>query len=93
MYLLTLDENPNEGAYAVADRYGEKVLFLFQKEDDAERYAMQIEEQEENKAMRVIEVEDNLAIITCRRYNYKYAVITPNDIIIPPKIDDNFSKN
>ena len=54
---------------------------------------MQIEEQEENKAMKVIEVEDNLAIITCRRYNYKYAVITPNDIIIPPKIDDNFSKN
>tara|TARA_B000000609_G_scaffold131538_1_gene106069 strand:+ start:429 stop:707 length:279 start_codon:yes stop_codon:yes gene_type:complete len=92
MYLLTLEENPNEGAYAVADRYGEKVLFLFQKEDDAERYAMQLENQED-KPMRVIEVDDNLAIITCRRYNYKYTVITPNDIIIPPLIDDNFSEN
>ena len=40
--------------------------------------------------MKVIEVDDNLAIITCRRYNYKYVVITPEDIIIPPKIDDNF---
>ena len=39
------------------------------------------------------EVDDNLAIVTCRRYNYKYTVITPNDIIIPPKVDDNFSKN
>ena len=90
MYLLTLEENPNEGAYAVADKYGEKVLFLFQKEDDAERYAWLLENQEEDKNLKVIEVDDNLAIITCRRYNYKYAVITPEDIIIPPKIDDNF---
>ena len=89
MYLLTLKDAEAEGAYAVADKYGEKVLFLFQKEDDAERYALQIEEQEDNKQMAVIEVDDNLAIITCRRYNYKYTVITPNDIIIPPIIDDN----
>ena len=92
MYLLSLDRNPADGAYAVADKYGEKVLFLFQKEDDAERYKLQLESQEDNN-MKVIEVDDNLAIITCRRYNYKYTVITPNDIIIPPKIDDNFSKN
>ena len=90
MYLLTLEENPTEGTYAVADKYGEKVLFLFQKEDDAERYAWLLENQEEDKNLKVIEVDDNLAIITCRRYNYKYAVITPDDIIIPPKIDDNF---
>jgi len=93
MYLLTLKDSEAEGAYAVADKYGEKVLFLFQKEDDAERYAMQIEDQEDNKQMAVIEVDDNLAIITCRRYNYKYTVITPNDIIIPPIIDDNISEN
>ena len=92
MYLLSLDRNPADGAYAVADKYGEKVLFLFQKEDDAERYKLQLECQEDNN-MKVIEVDDNLAIITCRRYNYKYTVITPNDIIIPPMIDDNFSKN
>ena len=90
MYLLTLKDKNNDGAYAVANKYGEKVLFLFQKEDDAERYAMQLET-EEGKEMNVIEVDDNLAIITCRRYNYKYTVVTPNDIIIPPKqVDDNF---
>ena len=92
MYLLTIEENPNEGAYAVADKYGEKVLFLFQKEDDAERYALLLENQEEDKNLKVIEVDDNLAIITCRRYNYKYAVITPDDIIIPPK-NDKLQKN
>jgi len=89
MYLLTLKDSEVDGAYAVADKYGEKVLFLFQKEDDAERYAWLLESQED-KPMKVIEVDDNLAIITCRRYNYKYTVITPNDIVIPPKIDDNF---
>ena len=93
MYLLSLDRNPADGAYAVTDKYGEKVLFLFQKEDDAERYALQLENQEEDTSMKVIEVDDNLAIITCRRYNYKYAVITPNDVVIPPKLNDNIPEN
>lgn len=84
MFLLTLKDQGSEGAYAVNNRYGEKVLFLFQQEDDAERYAMQLEE-EENNEMDVIEVDDNLAILTCKRYNYKYTVITQNDIVIPPK--------
>ena len=92
MYLLSLKGDPQEGAYAVLNKYGEKVLFLFQMEDDAERYAMQLET-EEGKEMNVIEVDDNLAIITCRRYNYQYAVITPNDIVIPPKLNDNISKD
>ena len=92
MYLLTLKDSATEGAYAVANKYGEKVLFLFQKEDDAERYAMQLETEEE-KEMDIIEVDDERAIATCRRYNYKYAVVTPNDIVIPPKLNDNISKN
>ena len=37
------------------------------------------------KEMDVVEVDDDLAIKTCKMYNYKYAVITPDDIVIPPK--------
>ena len=92
MYLLTLNEKQDNGAYAVLNRYGEKVLFMFEEEDDAERYAMMLNTDEEDKSMSVIEVDDSLAIMTCKRYNYKYAVITPNDIVIPPK-NDNISKN
>ena len=47
MYLLTLKESKDEGAYAVKDKYGEKVLFLFEEEDDAIRYAMMLEDQED----------------------------------------------
>ena len=92
MYLLTINEKQDNGAYAVLNRYGEKVLFMFEEEDDAERYAMMLNTDEEDKSMSVIEVDDSLAIMTCKRYNYKYAVITPNDIVIPPK-NDNISKN
>jgi len=85
MYLLTLKDKRDEGAYAVDDGYGDKVLFLFEHEDDAERYAMMLEEEENDKIMSVIEVNDELAIKTCKMHNYKYAVITPDDFVIPPK--------
>jgi hypothetical protein len=84
MYLLTLKNRKDDGAYAVKDQYGHKVLFLFEDEDDAERYALMLEN-EENTMMDIVEVDDDLAIKTCKLYDYKYAVITPNDIIIPPK--------
>ena len=88
MFLLTLRDNQNEGAYAVQDQYGHKVLFLFEEEDDATRYALMLEDQEETE-MDVVEVDAELAIKTCKYHNYKYAVITPDDIVIPPK-NDNF---
>ena len=92
MYLLTLKDKRDDGAYADLNRYGEKVLFMFEEEDDAERYAMMISDEEDNADLNVIEIDDALAITTCKRYNYKYAVITPNDIVIPPK-NDNVSKD
>jgi len=92
MFLLTLKDRKDDGAYAVQNRYGDKVLFLFEDEDDAVRYALQLEDQEDAE-MDVVEVDGALAIRTCKLYNYKYAVITPNDIVIPPKLNDNLSKD
>jgi|TARA_B100000035_G_C20847057_1_gene485712 hypothetical protein len=91
MFLLTLKDSKDEGAYAVQDRYGHKVLFLFEEEDDAERYAMMLEDNEE-ASMDIVEVDDELAIKTCKLHDYKYAVITPDDIVIPPK-NDNFQED
>ena len=92
MYLLTLKDRRDDGAYAVLNRYGEKVLFMFEEEDDAERYAMMLND-DEDTSLNVIEIEDKVAIQTCKLYNYKYAVITPNDIVVPPPKNDNVSKN
>ena len=89
MFLLTLTDKKDEGAYAVQDSDGDKVLFLFEQEDDAVRYAMMLEvdnsSDNSSKSMDVVEVDDKLAIKTCKMHNYKYAVITSNDIVIPPK--------
>ena len=89
MFVLTLNSRKDDGAYAVQDSDGDKVLFLFEEEDDALRYAMMLEDALDNsdKNMQVIEVEDDLAIKTCSMYNYKYAVITPDDFVIPPNND------
>tara|TARA_B100000085_G_C18109854_1_gene336745 strand:+ start:147 stop:419 length:273 start_codon:yes stop_codon:yes gene_type:complete len=90
MFLLTLKDRKEDGAYAVQDKYGDKVLFLFEEEDDAMRYALLLEEDPDyEKEMEIVEVDDDLAIKTCKMYNYKYAVITPNDIIIPPPVTDD----
>ena len=85
MYLLTISDSSDDGAYALKDKYGEKVLLMFEEEDDATRYALMLNDSEEySKEMAVVEVEDDLAIKTCKIHNYKYTVVTPNDIIIPP---------
>ena len=84
MFLLTLKDRKDDGAYAVQDKHGHKVLVLFEEEDDATRYALMLEDQEDAE-MEVVEVDDELAIKTCKMYNYKYAVVTPDDIVIPPK--------
>ena len=93
MFLLTLKDRKDDGAFAVEDDKGDKVLFLFEQEDDAERYAMMLNDNE-GSDMIVIDVDGKLAIKTCRMYNYKYAVITPNDIVIPPRSsNDNFPED
>ena len=84
MFILTLKDKKEQGAYAVQDGYGNHVLFLFEEDDDAERYAMMLHDQDD-KEMDLVEVEDELALRTCKMYNYKYSIITPNDIVIPPK--------
>ena len=84
MFLLTLKNRKDDGAFAVEDAGGDKVLFLFEQEDDAERYAMMLNDNEDSE-MIVVDVDGKLAIRTCKMYNYKYAVITPDDIVIPPR--------
>ena len=91
MFILASKNSAEQGAYAVQDQNGESVLFFFEEEDDADRYAMLLQAQED-RSLSVIEIEEALAIRTCKMYNYRYAVIKPEDIVIPP-IDDNISKD
>ena len=89
MFILTINSKETEGAYSVADDEGEQILYLFEEEDDAVRYAMMLEDNEFPE-MHVIEIEDDVIIKTCEIHDYKYAVITPNDIVIPPDTEHDF---
>ena len=87
MFILTIEGQEEEGAYAVADLDGERALYMFEEEDDAIRYGGLLEA-EDYPPMSVVEVEDKLAIKTCNMYNYRYVIITEDDFVIPPREND-----
>ena len=84
MYIITVKGKEKEGAYSVIDQDNDQVLYIFQSQDDATRYALQLEDINYPK-MKVIEIEDDIMIKTCELHGHKYAIITPDDIIVPPE--------
>ena len=87
MFILTVEGKEKEGAYAVEDDVGAQILYLFEEEDDALRYAMMLEDVG-FPSMNIVEVEEDLMIKSCTLNGYEYAVITKNDIIVPPQKHD-----
>jgi len=35
--------------------------------------------------LEVVEVDPELAIKACYEYDYRYAIITPNELVVPPR--------
>lgn len=89
MFLITISGKETEGAYSVMNEEGEQILYLFEEEDDAVRYAMMLEE-DGYPEMHVIEIEDEVMLKTCEMHGYQYTVITLDDIVIPPNTDYDF---
>ena len=89
MFILTVAGKENDGAYSVTDDDGNQILYLFEEEDDAVRYALLLENSDYPE-MHVLEVEDEVMIKTCQVHNYNYTVITSDDIVIPPKVKHDF---
>ena len=72
-----------EGAYAVMNEFGEKVVFMFDEQDDDYRYAEQLEAQGD-PPMVVIHVKDHVAFAACERSGTRYTVIGKDALVIPP---------
>jgi len=91
MFILTVAGKEVDGAFSVTDDDGEQVLYIFEEEDDACRYAMMLEEENDFPEMNVLEIDDDLMVKTCEIHGHRYTIITPNDIVIPPDISyDSF---
>ena len=83
MYILTLSSDEQEGAYAVENKYGEKVLYMFEEEDDAIRYCNMLVELDYPE-LEVTEINPSVAFMACDSLDYQYAIIKSDDIVIPP---------
>ena len=44
MHIITIDGKEDAGAYSVQNELGGDVLYIFEEEDDAVRYAMMLED-------------------------------------------------
>lgn len=90
MFIITIYGKENEGAYSVLNEDGEHVLYMFEDEDDASRYAMMLEDDRDFPEMHVIEVDDEIMLHLCKVNDYRYALISKDDIVIPPEDHDYF---
>ena len=83
MFVLTLENQP-DGVYSVYDEEDKKVIPIFQLEDDADRYLLQLQENISYPKMEVVEMEDHVIIDACQQRGQPFTVITPDDLLIPP---------
>ena len=83
MFVLTLANQP-DGVYSVYDEEDKQVIPIFQLEDDADRYLLQLQENISYPKMEVVEMEDHVIIDACQQKGQPFTVITPDDLLIPP---------
>ena len=82
MYVLTLEESA-EGVYSGYDEQKNRVIPIFQIEDDADRYLTMLEDRD-YPAMTVVEMEEHVIIGACQDRGQRFSIITPDDFLIPP---------
>ena len=82
MYVLTLEDHA-EGVYSVYDEQKNRVIPIFQIEDDADRYLTMLEDRD-YPAMTVVETEEHVIIGACQDRGQRFSIITPDDFLIPP---------
>jgi hypothetical protein len=86
MFLICLKDHP-DGVYSILSEEGEHVIFFFEEEEDAERYLGLLEAHEDNHLpeLDVVEVDLDMAAKVCEDRGYCYTVVTPDDVVVPPK--------
>ena len=83
MFVLTLENHP-DGVYSVYDEEDKRVIPIFQLEDDADRYLLQLQENVKYPTMEVVEMEDHVIIDACQQRGQAFSIITSDDLLIPP---------
>ena len=83
MYILAVTGKEKEGAYSVKGE-SNQLVYMFLDKDDAVRYAGLLEA-DDFPDMSVVEVSDQEIIEACVKHGHEYYIVTPDDIVIPPR--------
>lgn len=83
--MFVLVDKKSGGVYAVRDdTINERVVQIFEQEDDAERYHGYLIASDYKRKLEVLEVEEAVVKENCSNYGYSYTIIRPNHIVFPP---------
>jgi hypothetical protein len=83
--MFVLVDESSGGVYAVRDDETiNRVVQIFVDKDDATRYYDMLIASDYKRELTVTEVEENAVKENCKNYGYKFAVIQPDDFVIPP---------
>tara|TARA_B100000287_G_scaffold88375_1_gene80878 strand:+ start:204 stop:473 length:270 start_codon:yes stop_codon:yes gene_type:complete len=85
MFIVTLQDKP-EGVYSVYDANNNRVVPIFEQEDDADRYLemLDIKEGTDLPTMEILEIEGQEMINACQQRGQRFLIVTPDDFLIPP---------
>ena len=74
MFILAVKGFEEDGAFSIENDDGDKVLLMFEEEDDADRYADLISIEDDYPEMSVIEIDDYVAMRACEMHDYMYNI-------------------
>lgn len=83
MFIITLKDVPS-GVYSVFDENQDRIIPVFEDEDDATRYLLQLEEDDETPELEINGVDIDALVHACIAQGQKYSIISSDDFIIPP---------
>ena len=85
MFILTL-QGHETGVFSLTNDVGEQVIPIFEEYDDAERYHGMIIDQSNDRdiPLCITDVDAEVILGACNAKDQKYAIITPDDLLIPP---------
>ena len=83
MFIITLKDVPS-GVYSVFDDSEDRIIPVFEEEDDAIRYLMHLEEDDETPELEINSVDIDALVQACIVQGQKYSIISSDDFIIPP---------
>ena len=84
--MFILIDKSGGGVYAVNDTStGSRVVTMFIDKDDATRYHGLLMSNGFKRELEVNEIEPDTVRDNCSQYGYEYTVITPDDLVVPPR--------